>query len=78
MLIRLLGLKQVNFMSDTGDRVEGTTLYIAHPDPDVTGNYAGDVFVRKEIAIPQGIKPGDDLDMQFTKKGKLISIAATK
>jgi len=75
MLVKLVGYAPVDFTNDAGVRIVGNNLYVNFPDPDVTGLFAGKIFVRPDITLPQGSKSGDELEMQFTPKGKLVSIS---
>ena len=78
MIVMLQGYARVDFVNEKGERVHGTNLFITYPDPNVSGLFAGKVFVQPNIPIPDGTTPGAELDMQFTPKGKLVSIAAVK
>lgn len=70
----LLGYSKIDFVSDKGDRVEGSNLYISFNEENVTGQKCDRVFVKKDIQLPEQVKIGDTLNLYFNNKGKLEAI----
>lgn len=71
---KFMGKRSVNFTSSNGQNIEGISLYIAHEDPNVIGYATDKVFVPKGIDIPDSLKFGDNLNIIFNHKGKVVSI----
>ena len=75
MQVTFVGHNKVDFTNDKGERIVGNNIFVNYPDPDVIGQFAGKIFVRPDIEIPQGIKVNEIIEMSFTPKGKLTKIA---
>lgn len=78
MRARVLGVAAVDFVSNDGNRIKGTSLYVAFADEAVTGEKCDKVFLRGEIELPQGIKIGSEVELGFNMRGKVESISAVK
>lgn len=89
MKVKLLGVRPVNFPDkDTGEMVEGLSLYIAFPDPDVYG-LAGDkkfvsnsalerLKVSSQALITVADSGGAEIDIDLNPRGKLSAITILK
>jgi hypothetical protein len=75
MLVKLVGMNRLDFAARDGNRVQGTNLFIAFPFEGVTGQKTERIFVKNEIHVPDGIKPGDTLELMFNMNGKAESVA---
>lgn len=73
MLVKLLGQKTLNFVSDKGENILGTTLYCCFQDPTVDGYRTEHFFIREGIEIPD-CKINDMIDISFNMKGKVEKI----
>ena len=74
MQVTLHGHRALDFKSDSGERVNGTQLFVSYDDESVTGKMTDKIFVRPEIQLPSNMKPNDVLNLQFNNKGKVIAI----
>lgn len=82
MQVKLLGVRPVKFTNeDTGELVEGISMYIAYPDSDVYGVVADKKFVSSEalerlnVSTDELIKAIDsDVDIMLNPRGKLSGI----
>ena len=74
MKVNLLGYQPLHFKNATGEEVNGTNIYVAFEDSNVTGFKADRFFLREEISLPKDTKINDCLDVEFNQKGKIISI----
>ncbi len=63
----------MDFTSSKGDRVEGHKLYVCYPEENVTGVKTEEVFVKKNIKLPD-VKINDDINIYFNSKGKVESV----
>ena len=76
MPVKIMGLQDVNFVNDAGEKVAGTTIHYCYKDDNVNGMAVDKVFVRVDssIKIPKGIAPNATATMVFNRKGKLASL----
>jgi len=74
MQVTLQGFRQLDFKSDNGEQVKGTQLFVSFEDDTVTGKMVDKIFVRPEVRLPENLKQGDVLNLQFNMKGKVQSI----
>jgi len=74
MQVTLQGYRNLDFKTDSGERVNGTQLFVSFDDETVTGKMTDKLFVRPEIKLPETLKNGDVLNLQFNMKGKVQSI----
>ena len=82
MNVKLLGVRPVEFVDEkTGEQIEGISMYIAYPDPDVYGVIADKKFIRNDAAEKLGINIetlvegiNKDIDIELNPRGKLSSI----
>ncbi|MCL2562653.1 MAG: hypothetical protein FWE08_01275 [Oscillospiraceae bacterium] len=74
MQVTLQGYRQLDFKSDNGEQVKGTQLFVSFEDDTVTGKMTDKLFVRSEVRLPENLKQGDVLNLQFNMKGKVQSI----
>ncbi len=73
MVVKLLGIKEINFANAAGERIQGTNIYVCYPEENTAGMIAERFFVRNGITIPQ-IKTGEEINIAFTSKGKVEAI----
>lgn len=86
MKVKLLGVRPVEFTDEkTGEIIEGISMYIAYPDPDVYGVIADKKFIRNDAAEKLGIDIksltegiNKDIDIELNPRGKLSSITICK
>lgn len=70
MKAQLIGVQPLQFKTDSSNLIEGHTLYIGYTDENVSGMKASKIFVNKSVALPQGLKQGSMLEIEFNIKGK--------
>lgn len=75
MKCMLMGARDLEFKNDNGERVEGTSLYLAYETEGVTGYEVSKVFISPEKK-PENLLDyvGSDIGVDFNQKGKVISI----
>ena len=86
MKVKLLGVRPVDFTDEkTGEIIEGISMYIVYPDPDVYGVIADKKFIRNDAAEKLGIDIksltdgiNKDIDIELNPRGKLSSITICK
>jgi len=74
MLVRLTGYKRLDFIDDKGNPVKGTQLFANFAEDEVEGFAADKFFIKQSIALPNPLTPGTDYDIEFNRKGKVISV----
>ena len=74
MQVTLQGFRSLDFKTDNGEQVKGTQLFVSFEDETVTGKMTDKLFVRPEVRLPESLKSGDILNLQFNMKGKVQSI----
>lgn len=75
------GIRKLDFISDSGNSVNGDQLFVSFEDPSVTGKMTDKLFIPKEVELPANLKVGDTVDVSFNRRGKVIavkSVASTK
>lgn len=78
MNVKLIGVSELDFTTQDGNRIKGMNMYISYPDENVKGERAEKIFVKEGIAVPEGVKLGSQIDVSFNMRGKVESIAAVK
>lgn len=75
MHMKLLGYREVDFISDKGVPVKGTNLYVAYDgDPKVMfGQEAAKLFVRDDMQLPT-LTVGMTLNVIFNQKGRVVAV----
>jgi hypothetical protein len=74
MQATLRGFRKLDFVSDKNENIQGIQLFVSFTDSSVSGEMTEKLFIRPEVAIPEGIKPGDKLNLYFNHKGKVEAI----
>ena len=77
MQATLVGIKTMDFKPKDGDQIKGTQLFITFPEEGTKGLVAEKLFFRHdaEVQPPEGIKPGDFLDVTYGRKNKILAVA---
>lgn len=86
MNVKLLGVRPVSFTDDkTGEIIEGISLYIAYPDPDVYGVVSDKRFIRNDSIAKLKIDTktlieaiDHDIDIELNPRGRLSAITICK
>lgn len=74
----LLGLAKLDFKSDTGNLVQGTQLFYGYTAENTVGYKTDKVFVRKDIELPENLKPNSTINLFFDRKGKVEAVTVMK
>ena len=74
-LYKYMGDRSYSFTNSNGEHISGKSLYIAFEEENVNGYCTDKVNLRPEIELPSGIKFGDNLVIQFDRKGKVVSVS---
>ena len=75
MKVKLMGVQDLDFSTDSGDRIKGSNLFVAFEDEHVTGMKTDKLFIREDIKFPENVKIGEQLDILFNMKGKPETIS---
>ena len=74
MTAEIIGFRGYDFTDKDGRQVSGTSLFVAFEEEGVTGRAAERLSVNSAIALPSGIKPGDKININFNRRGKVDKI----
>lgn len=71
MKVKLIGVQNLDFTTDSGDRIKGLNLFVSYEDVNMTaGRKTSKLFLREDIAFPANVKIGEELEILFSMKGK--------
>lgn len=74
MKVKLLGVMQIDFQNNSGERVTGLNLFVAFPDENVDGLRTEKFFLKEGIVLPKDTKLNDTVDISFNHKGKIEAV----
>lgn len=75
MHVQLVGIQEVNFTNNNGEKVEGRNIFTAFQDENVKGLRTEKFFVKASIPIPKDVKVNDMIEVAFNHKGKVEMIS---
>ncbi len=75
MLVRLIGVQNINFTNNIGEEINGTNIFCAFEDENVEGLRAEKFFLKSGIVLPKDTKLNDTIDLAFNMKGKVEAIS---
>ncbi len=75
MNVRLLGYKDVDFVSRDGKQVKGKKIYTASKDEGVVGEMSDSFFLADGFELP-ALRIGQELTISFNRHGKPEQITA--
>ena len=80
MKVKVTGFRKVNFTDQsTGRVVNGTSLYVVYPDPDVVGERSDKFFIDDNLNLDLSqVLPGVTLNLMFNRRGKVSSFDIVK
>lgn len=80
MKVKVTGFRKVNFTDqNTGRTVNGTSLYVVYPDPDVVGERSDKFFIDDNLNLDLSqVLPGVALNLMFNRRGKVSSFDIVK
>lgn len=80
MKVKVTGFRKVNFTDQTtGRAVNGTSLYVVYPDPDVVGERSDKFFIDDNLNLDLSqVLPGVVLNLMFNRRGKVSSFDIVK
>ena len=73
-MTKLVGKKDVNFVSKDGTNINGVTLYITYSDPKVDGVVAEKIFVSSTKCDVSNIPVGAEIKVLYNRFGKVENI----
>lgn len=78
--ITCVGLRQVDFVNNEGERVSGTSVFYTQQDDNVEGVAAGKLWVPGDKWFDLKVRPkvGGKYIVFYNKKGKVHSFADVK
>lgn len=83
MRVELLGVKEVDFTPEGGERICGTKIFVCTPaeDKDSYGKMPNSLWIDKDkkddiLAIDLHSFVGSTIDVEYNNKGKAIMISA--
>ncbi len=71
MEIRILGFSDINFTTDSGDRIDGVNIFCAYEDEYVTGYRTDKFFIKRKLVPVDGFKCDCYYDLLFDRRGKV-------
>ncbi|MCL2188086.1 MAG: hypothetical protein FWC16_03430 [Defluviitaleaceae bacterium] len=74
MLMTLQGKRELDFKDQTGNLVQGTSLFVSFKEDGVEGQATAKIFAKKGFVFPDNIKIGDNIECFFNQRGKLDAI----
>lgn len=76
MKVKVLGTQRVDYMKKTGEPCKGVTLHVAFKDNNVVGEAVDSYFVNDNLGIDcvYGINPGDEVDVEFNRRGYIADV----
>lgn len=74
MQVQLVGVQHINFTNQSGEKIQGTNLFVAFGDENVEGLRTEKFFLKEGIALPKDTKLNDMLDLSFNHKGKIEAV----
>lgn len=77
MEVKLLGLQELDFVTNSGDKIQGYNMFVSFPDANVEGVKTEKLFIKDSIELP-ACQLNDTLDIGFNMKGKVETLKLTK
>lgn len=74
----LLGVQTVDFLTPSGDKIQGTNIYCSYLDKNVQGEKASKFYLPKEISLPKDLRLQGRIQLTFNMKGKVETINSVK
>jgi len=74
MEVKCIGVQDMDFTTENGDRLVGANFFFSYPMEGVAGEVAEKKFVRQEQLPMFPLEAGKRYIVSFSPKGKLISI----
>lgn len=74
MIVKLIGVQKVEFVNAVGEQIQGNNIFVSYPDERVVGEKAEKFFVKPEVAFPEQMKIGEQINISFNSKGKVEQI----
>ncbi len=73
MIVKLIGISELDFVATNGEHIKGNNLYVCYPADNVMGNKCDRFFVNQNIQLPD-VKIGSNIDVAFNNKGKVEAV----
>lgn len=73
MVVKVIGIQELDFETKQGERIQGTNLFTEYPDDYVEGIRCEKFFVRRSIDC-KNVKINSYYDITFDRRGKLAKI----
>lgn len=73
MNVQLVGIQNINFNNNSGEKISGKNLFCAFKDENVEGLRTEKFFVSDSIVIPD-VKLNSTISIDFNFKGKIEAI----
>ena len=77
MLFKVIGIQNVDFTNNHGEKIVGKNLFCAYEDVNTEGFKCEKIFAKPEL-LPKDLKANDTVEASFTMNGKLDSIKLIK
>jgi hypothetical protein len=74
MKAKLIGYRQLDFTTEKGDSVKGTSVYMSYGETGVVGEIATKFFLRPEMTAFLELTVGKSYSVEFNPNGRLMSI----
>ena len=74
MVVKLIGVQKVEFVNALGEQIQGNNIYVSYADERTVGEKAEKFFVKPEVAFPEQMKIGEQINIFFNSKGRIEQI----
>lgn len=74
MVVKIVGVQNLNFTNNSGEVIKGMNIFVAFKDENVEGLRTEKFFLKDGLNIPKDIKSSEMIDISFNHKGKIEMI----
>ncbi len=71
----IMGNQKVDYTTKDGVNIKGVYIFVSHPDENVVGECCEKFFLNQKVVVPENIKIGDTIIINFNRWGKVESIS---
>jgi hypothetical protein len=75
--MKVVGFRDVDFTDDKGRRITGVSLYVNHPEENVSGQMAEKIFLNANTLFDGHYSPvvGQTIGIDYGRKGHIVGIS---
>lgn len=71
----IMGNQKVEYTTKDGVNIKGLNIFVSYLDENVVGECCEKFFLNQKVIIPENIKMGDTIIINFNRWGKVESIS---